>query len=667
MIKLKINSIRTKLIGYFVLIIFLGAILLGVIAVNISSDIVVEEASNSLYSLAKETSNREALLLKTKAQVLRTIASMKEVQSMDWTVQQEVLKDLVGETEFLQLGIMFPDGTAIFDDNTNMVMAKETSGWKAMENKKEAVTFHKDTEDNSLLLIEAVPITNENEVLGVLLGINDGIILSEMVSETGYGEKGYGYIVDGNGTIIGHENNDLVYRGFTPMEESKSDGSLESLSKAMGNMLSQREGIESYSFQGGEQYVGYSSIEGTDWTYVLVASRGEILAALPKLQRSIMIVCIFILIISILLTYLIGNSFVKPIINTISYAKRISSLDISQVIDDKYLKRKDEIGSLAQSLKDIILGFRSIIGELNKSSELLATSSEELTATSQQTAATSMEISKVIEGIAEGASDQAKSTEQGVTRAVSLGDAIKTVGTYIKEVSFSARKAEDVVSDGLQEIEALNSIGKENAIAVEDIFKAIMDNKENSRRIGEASKIIEAIASQTNLLSLNASIEAARAGEQGRGFAIVAEEVRKLAEECAGATKVINDIVEELQNNANDAAKIAKRVAEISKEQFTSIKSNKSKYKLIEDSVQGSKTAVSKLIEQGEVMERMREEILEVLEELSAVAEENAASTEQAAAAAEEQTASVHEVSSSSESLASLAEKLHSLVESFKL
>ncbi len=667
MIKLKINSIRTKLIGYFVLIIFLGAILLGVIAVNISSDIVVEEASNSLYSLAKETSNREALLLKTKAQVLRTIASMKEVQSMDWTVQQEVLKDLVGETEFLQLGIMFPDGTAIFDDNTNMVMAKETSGWKAMENKKEAVTFHKDTEDNSLLLIEAVPITNENEVLGVLLGINDGIILSEMVSETGYGEKGYGYIVDGNGTIIGHENNDLVYRGITPMEESKSDGSLESLSKAMGNMLSQREGIESYSFQGGEQYVGYSSIEGTDWTYVLVASRGEILAALPKLQRSIMIVCIFILIISILLTYLIGNSFVKPIINTISYAKRISSLDISQVIDDKYLKRKDEIGSLAQSLKDIILGFRSIIGELNKSSELLATSSEELTATSQQTAATSMEISKVIEGIAEGASDQAKSTEQGVTRAVSLGDAIKTVGTYIKEVSFSARKAEDVVSDGLQEIEALNSIGKENAIAVEDIFKAIMDNKENSRRIGEASKIIEAIASQTNLLSLNASIEAARAGEQGRGFAIVAEEVRKLAEECAGATKVINDIVEELQNNANDAAKIAKRVAEISKEQFTSIKSNKSKYKLIEDSVQGSKTAVSKLIEQGEVMERMREEILEVLEELSAVAEENAASTEQAAAAAEEQTASVHEVSSSSESLASLAEKLHSLVESFKL
>ena len=663
----KINSIRTKLIGYFTLIILIGAMSLGLIAIKISSDIVVDEARKSIYSLAQETSKREGSLLKAKAQVLNTIASMKEIQSMDWSIQQEVLKNLVEETEFLQIGVMYPDGTAFFGDNSKMVMSKENSVWKTMENRTEAVSFYMNPDDNSLFLMESVPIIKGNEVLGVLIGVNDGIILSEMVSETGYGEEGYGYIVDNNGTIIGHKDHDLVYNGFTPIEEVKSDDSLQSLAKAMENILSKGQGIESYSFQGGDQYIGYSTIDGTDWIYVLVASRAEILSSIPKLQLSILLVCIIIFIVSILLTNWIGNSFVKPITTTISHAKRVASLDISQDIDEKYLKRRDEIGGLAQALKDIILGFRSIMGELNKSSELLAASSEELTATSQQTTATSMEIARVIEGIAQGASDQAKNTEQGVTEAVSLGETIKEVETYINEVSSSSKEVDSVVIDGLKEIEALNSIAKESSLAVEDIYKVIMDTKESSRRIGEASEIIEDIAAQTNLLALNASIEAARAGEHGRGFTIVAEEVRKLAEECLSSTKAISTVVEELQGNANSAAQLIKRVSVISNEQFISVKSNRSKYKLIEGAIQDSKTAVTKLIKQGEIMEGMREDILQVLEELSAVAEENAASTEEAAAATEEQTASVQELYSSSENLAHLAERLHSLVEKFKL
>ncbi|WP_426350218.1 methyl-accepting chemotaxis protein [Alloiococcus sp. CFN-8] len=663
----KVTSIRTKLIGYFALIVIIGLISLGYISVKVSGDIVTSEASNSIYTLAQETAKREASLLKGKAQILKTIASMDEVKTMDWTVQQEILEGLVADVDFLRLGVMYPDGTAFFDDNSTMSMGKEAASWKSFESKSEAISFQVNSDDESIIFMESVPIVNGNEILGVLIGINDGIILSEMVAETGYGEEGYGYIVDSEGTIIGHKDHELVYRGFNPIEESESDDTLVSLSRAMENILLQGKGVDSYSFQGGDQYVGYSSIDGTDWTYVMVASRAEILAAIPKLQSSIIAVGIVTLLLSILLTYFIGNSFVKPITNTISYAKRISSLDISQDIENKYLNRKDEIGDLSRSLRDIIIGFRSIISELNSSSELMAASSEELTATSEQAAATSMEISKVIDGIAAGALEQAKSTEEGVIKAVSLGEAIKVVASYINEVNSSSRRAELVVLDGLKEVEALSIITKENTIAVDEIFKTIMDTKESSRKIGEVSKIIEDIAYQTNLLSLNASIEAARAGEQGKGFAVVAEEVRKLAEECTSSTKVISEIVEELQRNAKDSAKMVNRVSEISNEQFTSVKSNTDKYKLIEESIQNTKTAVVNLINQGEIMENMRGEIVDVLEELSAVAEENSASTEEAAAATEEQTASIQEVSNSSESIAHMAEKLHSIVERFKL
>ena len=189
----------------------------------------------------------------------------------------------------------------------------------------------------------------------------------------------------------------------------------------------------------------------------------------------------------------------------------------------------------------------------------------------------------------------------------------------------------------------------------------------SSNKIGEASNVIETISAQTNLLSLNASIEAARAGEAGRGFAIVAGEIGKLAEQSKSSANTINEIVKELQDNIAIAVKSMERVTNISKEQAESVINSKDKYQLIADAMRLTSKAVDQLEASGDIMDNMKEEIMDVLQNLSAIAEENAASTQEASATAQEETAAVEEIANASEGLSELARGLQILVAKFKV
>jgi methyl-accepting chemotaxis protein len=574
--------------------------------------------------------------------------------------------------------VVFPGGKTLYTDGSENQLGDRDYVKKAFSGTANISDVIISRVTNEPVIMAAVPITAGKNVVGVLIGRNDGNTLSKITNDTGYGEKGFAYIINAKGIVIAYPDKNKVLSQFNPIKEAETDSKLKSFGKAVQTILKQQKGSVEYQFSNssGDAKIkikkpnllaGFAPVENTNWIFVTVGDKTEVLSSMKSFVSKITIIVVANFMLGLVLIYLLGSMITKPIITVSKVSGKIAGLDISENIPEKLLKRKDENGVLSNAMQSIMQNLKSIIIEIKASSQSVSATAQELNAAVEKSTFAVGEISRTVEEIAKGASDQATNTQNGSSKAMLLGDLVDNNRNQMDNLNYSTSKVTDIVKEGLSDIKRLSDITEESSTATKNIYDVILQTNKSTEKIGEASNLISEIAEQTNLLSLNASIEAARAGEEGRGFAVVAEEIKKLAGQSAASTSRINGIIQELQSNSARAVESAERVMEITKEQFDRVNETNHKYRSISDALTLTQEAVQKLNQSNDEMNKAKNKILDMMQNLSAIAEENAAGTQEAASSMEEQNSSMENITKSSEKLSQLSVGLEEIIMKFKM
>ena len=262
--------------------------------------------------------------------------------------------------------------------------------------------------------------------------------------------------------------------------------------------------------------------------------------------------------------------------------------------------------------------------------------------------------------------EQARDAETTAISMSGMNDLLVKEDDFIKALNIALDKIESRKDEGFKIVNDLVLKTEDTIKSSDEVNNIILSNNESAEKIESASTMIESIAAQTNLLALNAAIEAARAGEAGRGFSVVADEIRKLAEQSNSFTKDIKAVISELKNKSQNAVEIMKQSKGVSEEQSLAVQNTEAQFKEIAVSINSIKIVLDNLTKLASDLNSHKENVMGAIENLSAITEESVAGAEEVSASMESQLASVEEISASCETLYEVAKELEVLVERFK-
>lgn len=480
------------------------------------------------------------------------------------------------------------------------------------------------------------------------------------------GENGYFFVIDKEGLLLAHPS--LEGKNIWDTEDPNGN----KVGKMIVEDALNDDGFVEYDWplpgnpDKTAPKITYAKMDA-NWGWIVSAGSylQDFNSEANKILYALSLTIIVFTVIGLILTLLFARHISKPLGLIANRIKQVADGDLN--IDRAQIKNKDEIGELAQDFDRMTEHLREIIGQVTMTSQQVAATAEELSASSEETGRATEQISTSIQDVSTGAERQVDSADQARRVVTEISAGIEQIASSVlsandssQEASQTANSGNQVVSKAVEQMKLIN----EKSIAMVDVVNMLGDK---SNEIGKIVSLITEIAEQTNLLALNAAIEAARAGEHGKGFAVVADEVRKLAEQSGKAAGQISQLIREIQNDTEHAVIAMNDSQIVVEEGITLVDHAGNSFNDITKAVDKVSSKMQEVSAAVQQINAGTQTMVNAIDEITETVKEGAENTQSVAAAAEEQNASIEEISAVAHTLSKMADELQEAVQKFRL
>lgn len=469
-------------------------------------------------------------------------------------------------------------------------------------------------------------------------------------------KSAYTYFVDKDGIMIYHPDESKI---GNPVENEVVKGLV---AKTSAGEHPAPECVE-YKYKGAMKYAAYYVGINENYIGVLTADETDVLAGCQAVTVIAIVIVVVMIVLFSILAFILSRIVSKPLSKVADAMLETSKGSLTADTDIKSVVY--ETKNLTEAAQILQSNLVNIIGNVKNTSATVNDSAVTVADMAAISAENCEQVNSAVDELAQGSMSIAESCTQLACEVDTMSQCCDEISTEVNNLSNASNEiqsANDAAKSRMQDVLVASEKSTDSANEIADI---IVETNERVGEINQAVDLILSIASQTNLLSLNASIEAARAGEAGRGFAVVAGEISNLAKQSSESANTIQNIVKRITEISQESVERAQEIKEIISDQRDCINDTNAKFEILSTQVDSSLESIQAISEKVDSLNMVKDTINSNVSDLSAVSEESAAGTQESTASITSISQSVVDISGNSEELKKLAEQLAEQVSFF--